>query len=148
MAKAKKKTEKKPIAPADDVVQVVEGGEALAEEIGEITNDLMKYRDSMGRLRGGRDDAFRYRVIPSDTPQEMARQKDIEWRHQGFERVTGIECVGLPGMCYRTTRENAEKISALKAKRAVDERKRSAAPAGLAGTKVDYSEGPEIGAEE
>lgn len=140
----KKKTEKKkktPIKPIDDGVEVVEGGEALVQEIGEIQQaGTLQYRDAAGKIRGGADDAYAYRCFAMDVAPERARQIHDSWRMQGYEEVRGITCVGLPGArVYRTSQANAKKIDAIKAKKAVESRK-AAGGSGLAGTTVDYSE--------
>ncbi len=137
----RKPGDKKAILPIDDVVQVVPGGEALCEEIGEIQAGLLQYRDASGRIRGGKNDPYSYRVIPMDIADNRALQISGAWRTQGYSEVSGIECIGLPGgRVFRTSRENAIKISALKAKKALADRRSEAAPAGMRGTEVSYSE--------
>jgi len=140
--KKKSKTDKTPIAPSDDPVEVVPGGEALVDEIGEVRSGTLEFIDEAGRKRGGSDDEFSYRVLPDDTAPEQKRSTAMTWRNEGFSHVTGIHCIGLPGAVYRTTRANAERASALKLARTKAERSKIEAPGDLdmgEGT-VDYSE--------
>jgi hypothetical protein len=126
-----KKSKKTPIDPKTDPIAVVKGGEALVEEVGEVRSGTLDFVDEMGRSRGGENDEFRYRVLPSDCTVAQKTSTDLAWRNEGYDRITGVSCINLPGDVYRTGRANAEKASRLKGERTRRERSKEAAPAGM-----------------
>jgi len=139
----KKALEKKPIAP-DDGVKVIEGGEAYVEEMGEVqVTGGGNYRDGAGRILGGADDMYAYRTIPSDVPADRADAIARRWKGLGYSEMSGIYRDVIDGRHFRTTKKNAENISASKLASATAQRQSQAVPAGMdLGDKgrVEYGE--------
>jgi hypothetical protein len=144
MAKKKtdeKATEKTPIKP-DDGIEVVEGGEALVEEFGEIQIGGGRYRDGAGRIIDGADSEFAYRTIPDDVPEQRAASICDRFKREGFSEMKGIHHDTIPGRHFRTSKKNAERISAAKLAAATQQRQSQAVPDGMAlgHGKVEYGE--------